>query len=745
MRIPPLLFILLLLLVLTAGSAHALRDSGGSSYSGSATFGVQQFTGESAGVTTKKTALYQQYTVKAQQKGSLYSGRAGSYSLMIGYEFTTLDPTFVHNGVRDPEVTAVNSSKPYYNGTLTLAPGGLPFRLKLFARDTNQTTFLVDNYRDETTSNHLFEPGTYDDILNGTHRTLGGTLLVGIRNGSYLGAYRDVLSQLPRLLVDYKQEEVTDLHHPRNQVHYRVRDLAFISLNKKDNWVHVRMRDYTDFINPNSNTRSEQVMIGTIDQLLLRQWINLTNWLQISGDLSYNVEKKIEEVPVATYMLNMMAAGRRDKVTSAAYLQASRTNDGRMITSTSDIPLSVSVDLNRDTLYRSRFIYASDEASSLDGSAGPTVRANRRSFVLDNQLELLRTQQIKISPQLNLQVLSATEEEGLSMRFATEVASNNRLKRALNWLGGYSLTFARNNDKVTTTSTTLVENEIYGRVDKSLGPTLWFRGSNFMRISTGETSQAVGLLVGSDRTASGSDGKLIQGGLDLSLEQRYQRLGNRLGFVFDFSVFDGVMSRKSALQHMLTYDETMHRLKWNSELVMGETPAVTKSLAVDEKNSALRWSSQGTYNYDPNRSVGLTLIGGIKKQQLGYIDANFSEEIIYRLFTVNGIVRRLAEFSEKIDYEKRVSDSNIGRDRILSGQLEAIFYPTKYFYGKIRGSVSSYLDSNALQRFLYGEAGWEFQKLKVLASYTQANKERESALLPEAMERRWEMKIRKIF
>lgn len=777
MRISLYLSVLLLALVVTTGSAHALS----SGLSGSATVGMQEYQGESAGVEQKATSFYQQYSVMLTHKGQLYGGRAGAYTLMAGYEINMIDPTLERNGVRDAEVSSITTTKPYYTGSLVVAPGGLPFRLTLFAADTKRSAFLDNNeyasfaigYQSNghsSKSGHLIAPDLYNDLSNGTHRVLGGVLLLGIRNGSYLGAYRDSLSQLPRLLIDYKQEEVKDLHSSFNQTNYRIRDLAFVSLNKKDNWVHVRMQDFTDFLGSDNDTRTQQVMIGTIDHLLARQWINLTNWIKLSGDLSYTVQKKSQEDPSGTYNINMMATSQRKNIAASVFSQFIRQNNGKTITTETDIPIHVTVNFNRDTLLRSRVIYESEDGVFIEGYQLNdndlwSRKKGSREVYLDNQLELARSRPIVVKPRFELAVSKeADSEDALALCLGAEVLSSNRLNKAFVWLGGYKLTAVQRNNKLTGNSDNYLQNDIYGRIDKDLSHTLRVGGSTTLINGAGaareNSSRIQTMSAGLSRMPSSTtansvnsnyDGMLTFGDFGLYLDHRYQQIGNRLDFDFEFFSAEGLSDQRSSLSHTFTFDATKHRIKWNSELIIGDTPEMPRSVDFDyvggtttiSKDYAKSWSSEVHYDYDPNRSAGFNFLGTITGRD-AEINYKISEELLYRIFTSNGIVRRIAEFSEEIGYENS-SDPLDTRGMSLYTRLVASYFPTKSLYGKLSSETVFFMESDALQQFQAGEVGFNFEKLNILASYVKSQKDRESEGLPAVTEQRWEVKVQKFF
>lgn len=781
MRIGSTLLILLQLLVMTAGMTHARSAA---VLDGSATLGVQSYSGESAGETQKGQSFYQQYAMTLRQDGKFYNGRAGAYTLMLGYEINRLNPTFDYNGVRDPDINAIGTEKFYYNGNLVIAPGGLPFRLHLYARDTQKSSFVSNGlFNDFATGNqsvaagqtigHLLSPDIYNDLNNGTARTLGANLLIGIRNGSYLGAYRDVLSQLPRLLVDFQQQEVKDLHSPVTRTHYRSRDLAFVSLNKKDNWVHFRMRDHSDFLNPENDTLTRQTMIGTIDHLLNRQWINLTNWIKLSGELSYSAEKKVDVDPINTYQLNLLLLGERQNVSSSLLSQFLRENDGKYITREAEVPLAVNIEFNRDTRLRSRFIFDAKESSSIfDANLNTVTNANgdRRGhtdFYLDNHLELRRSQRVTLSPRIEIEGRrQEASKDGLALRVGSEVASNSKLSKSLNWLGGYALTAIRTNDEIAGTSGSFLQNEVYGRIDKDLSRSLRVGGRSKLEVGSGEGRADIGFRIptmsggvsnarGNNAVANDYDGMLVAGNISLYLDHRYQRLGNRLELGYEFFTADEIDSKRVSLEHTLNYTERRYRLNWVTKLNIGDSSASPESINFDYLGGAIiansdsntsTWSSNLNYRYDPSRSLGLTLDAGISGTQAdeNYSSYRLAERLDYRIFTSNGIIRKLAEFSEELGYEK-VSTAINGRDSNFFGRLSAAYFPTKHLYAKVSSEVVAYLSSSSMQQISTGEFGLDFEKLKFMAIYSQGYKEEESDLLPEVKEKRWEVKVKKIF
>lgn len=770
------LFLLLaLLLVLPYGSVRA--QSTGTF--GDATFGMQEFRSESNGQSQKASSIYQQYTLGYQTDGIIHDARFGRYNLLLGYEFNALDPEFTINGATLDSVSRISTGKLYYKGEVLLAPGGLPFRLNLFAEDLSRSQFTptplpgyavgVQPDSGRANDGHLITPDIYGDIMNGTHRRVGGTLLLGIRNGSYLGAYRDVLSQLPRLLIDYKQVENRDMHSSSHSTHNRARDLAFISLNKKDNWVHVRRRDFTDYINPDNDTFSQQIMIGTIDHRLTRQWINLTNWIKISGDLSYTQTREVRNPePENLYTANLFSKARRNNFEGSIYSQFYRRSIGGEISQGEELPLSVRLDLNRDTALWSRVIYDAEQVSYSDGwtlanDELAVARRGHKSLYLDNMLELQRTRPIVMKPRIEFEARSEDGvKDGVAFRFNTEVFSNRTLNKTFNWLGGYSFTTSTSEDKLLNSDGSNFQNEIYGNMVNELSRNLRIGGRTSLTRSSGGGRQVMSFRIPTVPVSKAIDdssldrdksGDITSGNLNLYFDHHYQRLANRLDLTFEFLSSDGITQKQSSLEHVLDYKETIYDFNWKNSVFLGDD--VEKSRTVEhaylltQKNdtsNSLSWSSSVSYRCNPSRSAGFSLNGAVNGVAPGNLiaDYKFDEEIVYRIFTRNGIIRRLAELSEKIGYESTAGAEDV-RSNIMYGYFDAAFYPSNTLYGRVRWEVVSYLQRGGSQLINSAEIGFDFDKLKILASYKKGEKDRESNTLPGLSEQRWDFKVKKIF
>lgn len=766
---PYILLTLMFLLALLPAMPASASSKG--AVSGSALYGMGNHRTEIDGEEAQSlSSQYLKMDVRYQKTGLLGDKRLGNYTLMLGYEFTTLTPRVANLGIEDPNVERLVSQKPLYQASILLAPGGLPFRLSAYARDLHQTALAKGSYSSSLRGSGgegFYNPIFFTGVDNGTHREVGATLLLGIRNGSYLGLYRDVLSQVPRLLIDYKQLEVSDLTRDFNMSHYRLRDVAFVSINKKDNWVHFRMRDYTDFLNAKMNSTYSQVLIGTIDQNMDRKWINLTNWLRISGDISYNVEDNSDELfATRTYLLNMMGAGRYAGMSLSILPAFSRATDGNSVDLDSQLPISFSAALNRDTLLRSRLIYQAREGSLYESRQSSVDRrsdfeTSTRDYYLDTSLDLGRSRRLTVRPRIELESRRDVRVgDGLALRVSSELLSNKQQRSTLSWLGGYALTTLKTTSIGSEESNIYLQHEIYGRVDKDLSRSLRVGANGSLVTGSGKGRNALSFRIpvmsnslqvgtGSGGTITNNEQRITSGLLSLYLDHNYRKIDNYLTMDFNFLLASKTVTQKS-LRHRFQYTEAQHRLKWESTLDVGDNSGAPETVKGEylstntaSSDDAISWYTAATYDYTPGRNTSFTLSTAISGADV--INYKIFEKISYRIFTTNGIIRRLAEFSEEIGYEEAGMNSESAASTSY-GRFAVAYFPTRYLYGKIRTEINTFRESDsALQQLSGAEVGMDFDKLQFMASYNEGHRDRLSADRPEVVERFWDFKVKKIF
>ena len=766
-------FILLLIALLF--SLTSTVDVVAGEVSGSVLYGAGQYRAESDGQEVSRIgSQYGQASVKYRDRGIIASNRFGHYTLMLGYEFNIIDPSVVNNGLTNPAAEQIKTSKILYQGDITLAPGGLPFRLNIFARDIHASTFVggwqvlpdlplgIETNASQAQKT-LLTPDIVTEIENGQRKEFGALLLLGIRNGSYLGAYRDVLSQLPKILIDYRQIDVKDLASDSNQQHYRDRHLAFISLNKKDNWIHVRRRDYTDFLDQKNNMESSQALIGTIDQTLSRQWINLTNWIKISGDLSYNVDKRKNDVlPENSYRANLFTVTTRPEFQVQLLSTFERRTVGGIITQEMDIPLYFNYEPNRESKYRGRLIGNFYRQSSFEALANENslARVNTREVTFDLSSELFRTRAVVIKPSIIVGVSENDDWHGFREKLSLEL-SNQKSRSTLFWTAGYSIQSMQTSNASDDSSVSF-EQSLYGNVTKSLSRTMSIGMQADVRNSSGMnegrlfSNSSTPLRIDSTGQTIEADDDFIAYNGKIFLDQTSRIFSNRLEFSLEGVKSDAETLNTLEVQHMLKMSRQTSDFSLTSSLLSG-TGATVASISSNyvtnakemSKSGDLALSTKAVYNYNPDRRFSFSLNGSASRLSqkegetiLGWM---VSESLSYRFYKRNGFVRKLAEITQEFGVDGGSRATASARSQAIYLRMMAAVYPTKFLYTKVNSELVLYNGVDwSEQMMLNFESGVSFEKLLIAFNCGRSYKAAEGALA-DSRENYWNLKFKKTF
>lgn len=754
------------------GGGLALAASG--QLSADVRFGAAGYSAEVDGIESEESShLYQQYTVSYRHQNTLFKGRAGTYTLLIGYEHTVLDPSLTRYGFDDPASNAsMTRDKLYYQGRMTLAPGGLPFRLHLWAEDLSRSSFVNQaptalplGLRHSDYNSHLFDADMFNDIRNGTHQVYGATLLLGIRNGTYLGNYRDVLSHLPRLLIDFRQEDVDDSSSRFSPVKFRQRELAFISLNKKDNWLHFRMRDYNNYLDPEDNSKETQILIGTIDHNKKREWVNFTNWLKVSADGSYTVYKQANvEIPDRTYSYNLFAAGRRQGRQLSILSNYQRILDIRGIEQSFDVPILAAFELDRDTRVTMRLLLDGRENSQMEDSLNPPSgggnSSSRYDLFYEARAEMNRTGRLLYKPRLQVERAIDRVGDSNAVKIGGEVTTN-KLAQANSWLVGFDVATVQTESE-TRGESNFSQLDLYGRFDRDTRRNWRYGAESAVSYGVGDaTAGGDGLRIAflSSGTSQGNYDPLdadYSGGVLLSRlvlygEHRAEQWSNRFEASHEQRTQDEKSEERIRLEHALQHDARQSLFEWRSSVELGDD-IVGNGYQGDyvevnmlDSTSDVTWNSALSYSLSPSRQLKMSYRGEVS----GSSDAIYyqlSQELAYTLYTRNGMVRRLASFLEEFRYEELVKGEGFsGRTAATRLKLSAGFYPTHNYY--LLGTTEYILlqPSSAAIYILTANTGFNFEKFKINLSYALGNKGAESAVLPDVMEQRWAVDVKKSF
>lgn len=604
------------------------------------------------------SSFYQQYSLLYRSAGVINSGRAGKWSAALGYEWNDLSSEMED---RDYDET---TGKILYRGDILFTPGGLPFRVHAYSRDMQQSYAYSDSRGD---FGALIDPGIFTTIHNGQHVTTGLTLLAGIKNGSYLGEYREMLSQFPKLLIDFRENFVRDTRRD-DSVHYRMRDLAFVSLNKKDNWFHYRHQDFTDYEDPNNDYTQKTFLLGTIDHLERRQWVNLTNWIKISTDVSliqYEEASRSWERE-DTYALNLFSMARRNNLEVSNFASFRRTMEETNVESSIYFPVFASGALDSQSLWRLMLIGNREEDKYF---ASGTNDRSEDTLYGRFQLETTRYAGYTLTPMIELETKKTSEEKGNAARVGVELRTNERYGKPLDWLVNYELTWNEGEDRDDETVSFLghellasVRYRADSRMTMGGAQRLLFgSGNNDGRVTSYITPRTLNLhgqnLSSSDESGDESYfGSYTTAYLELSGNRR---MLNRFEAIFVYEEEDSNEKHLLELTHTLTSNRPKSTLRIENVFRTGDE--ISSSLNTDNvpdprghlQNADMSFSHSTRLNYRPNRAW--EMIGEVEADWMSGDDDVYivgaEQETRYTLYQMGGLSRKILEAYQVFDYE----------------------------------------------------------------------------------------------
>jgi hypothetical protein len=697
----------------------------------------------------------QQYSLGYRRKGTIAEGRGGRYDLMLGYEWNSLASDF--NNVE----TDIDTGKILYRGDVRFEPGGLPFRIHLFSEDIHKSSFLetnVDTIFTASPSDSFRLEGPITNIINGQHIRSGITLVVGIRNGHYQGRYRDTLSNFPRLLIDYEQIDVRDMKSATPQ-HYRDRNLAFVSLNKKDNWFHYRLFQHRNYLMPSEDFDEQRYLIGTVDHTNRRQWINLTNWIKISADGGYLSGQNLRNTQDATerYDLNLFAATSRADWRATSFNTFSRTVELGRLRKTLEVPFFAQGEASKDTGWRFRFVGRQDHEMQI--STG--LERDEDILFASSRVDLFRQGRVILAPFVEAEAKGGDYGEGSAARIGFETFTNRKYNPKYDCFGSYSLTRFEGTG-LTGLDTDFWEQQAKGRVETRIGRSVTAGAEQEFVYGTGTLDREVSnyIIPVSDTglTLSTVGTKLIDGEVFRSISKVYgehvmPRLRNRFEIIYDYLSDPVKTEGQVILEHRLRYDQRAFLADMRSRVVIGgdvigggQFGDGVLGLGDSGQNADTVFEHVTSLGYMPTRALDARLRlnydwrdgpAGSSSHWMGIQDFGYS------FFTVNGVVRKVAEITEKFEYERFTAmEGSTQTATVLT--LGGNYYPTRVYYvgGRVRYDLRSPEDTAALTWF--AETGANFQKLQVSLDYAYGTRTA-GVTLPDRVEQRWEVKVKKIF
>lgn len=690
----------------------------------------------------------QDYALYYHSKGLFGGGRLGSYDVGLGYEWAAFDTEI------DDEEIKTSTGKVLYRGSLLIAPGGLPFRLEAYSYDNFSVTFLPDRLESS-----VLEPSVVTDILNGQRVTTGINFIAGIRNGTYLGQYRELLSKYPRIFVDYREDYVRDLES-REPEHSRLRNLAFVSLNKKDNWFHYRYREYTDYEDSVNDFSEKTYMLGTVDHLLRRQWINLTNWIEMSVDGSLTIRKDNEFASGEgqTYQLNFANILRRDRFRVQNYNYFMRERDELNLHKIYELPIYADGILDVDRRWNAAYIaYGEDELLS-------GLNRQEKGNYLMGRLSLNERDRIQYAPMLELEVREGDEGEGHAARAGLEIHTNSKFRPEVDWLARYRATWLSGSTS-TDFDADYLEQEVLGEASRRLASNWRVGGRQRFIYGTGELDDGVMRyiapqgnqeLAGTYSKRSRIEGSVFRTTTEVYGEvQNSAALSNRLSLVYDMvRKEDGGSIDQLILEHTLRYQKATLKINVLNQFGTGDEPPASRlptNLGSAPRSAAgvgkldYVFTHQTRVDYAPLRSFRLIAAFALDWQS-GEAGESLrwyvNQDARYTFFTVNGFTRKLAEIYQTYEHESFYGEDGDASE--LEFTLGGNYYLTRALRFGAKTAYRYYDPIGISELELRALVGVDYEKLQCELHYSYGLAQADG-LPDDRTEHLFEARVKKIF
>lgn len=735
-------FFLALLLVLLGCAGLCAGE-----YSGVAEWRYARYRAEEGSEKIEKGRHFtQQYSLFYEKEGLFGGGRGGSYTLGLGAEWTDVDATI------NEEDFDFDTFKILYRGEVLLSPGGLPIRMHAYSRDMTRTYLLPSGgfaLRD------MIEPRIITDISNGQRIESGLNLALGVKNGTYDSPYRDIWVDMPRLLIDFKEVRVRDLESSTPE-DYRDRHVAFISLNKKDNWFHFRYLEHEDFLESENDFEETSYTLGTIDHFNRRRWINLTNWVKISADGSYTETNRLkrELTPEDRYDINFFANFHRPSWRAVNLTNYHRTRTTDSLEHDVEVPVFASGVIDPQTSWKLRFIAAREDEELR------SVHDFEDNLYLSAQVEALKGSPFVLSPFVATEYLDTRTASGEAFEARLEIFSNPRFHRGYDLFSAYEFRYLDGHVEDDFT-VDYQEHKIELRAERSQSVRLRYGAGQSLLYGSGSLDHSTTRyivpegdmnFVASIDSLNRLEGSTFRATSTLFAEYTgIRRLNNRLELVYDY-IDNGVKADSQVIaEHRLSYDRLKFLFDMSNRLVWGGSPS-DSGMGGNFVNGALvrnvdwTFSHHSSLHYSPAAFWEGNLMADYSHREGDDVTSRqwrIEQELKYHFFSPGVLSRKYFTAIQEFEFEQAdFTDSPTRRAMVFS--LGGEWYPLRHFYlgGQVRYRL---FDPEDREQFIYDmRAGLNYPKIQVAFDYSYGT-EPEKNGSPERMEHRWEVLVRKIF
>ncbi|MDD2364898.1 MAG: hypothetical protein PHN84_01900 [Desulfuromonadaceae bacterium] len=693
------------------------------------------------------SSFVQNYSLLYSSSAPIYNNRVGFYDVSLGYNWTGLNTTFDSSEYSKPYSYDETRGHLLYNGEITLDPREVPLKLHIYSRDMKQNTLVVSEGDGLNSFDTIFsDRNLATNINDGTHIESGATLIAGVKNGMTNG-YNEILRHFPMILIDYKNTVNKDLSAD-NRIDDRLSRLAFVSLNKKDNWFHYRHTLYEDKINSTNNYEENELQLGTVDQYMARRWIDFSNWIKISTDIQFSKrQSNYQQNPIEDINLNLFLKGERKKWSARVFTSFDRLkDDNNTISYKASLPVYASGFLDQNTSWDLRTAFRNDH----DIYEGGTT-AKFTDSLFGYRVETFKQKLFTLSQSLDVEASQTKINDYLTIKGSLETKSTSRFSRDLSLGASYNVrNSATSSDSLQTTN--FFEQSLALRGSYALNNKLRFQLSQTSTLTNGNFTS----FSGSTRNAETLLGSYYNPRAQLTTD-----IGNET--YHSLTSFSVSYTPKPRFNVSLTLNEDIFKSKelglvpitdvitvvsyTNEKWRVSDSLKYTRGSldTLDDKAYSLSHSASIMYTHNRNINGALTSLyetsrgDGGARSYYSVVDQRFN----YNYFSKAGVSRKIFEINESLLYsEGNEIYANTARSYTKSLTLNAKYYPIKRItLAAGVGYSFEHLNKMGSYRIVYNaSAAANFRMLQVSLDYLHGNR-----VYDKAVEDRFTGNIKKTF
>lgn len=705
--------------------------------SGEAEFGYVSYNADVDGAKSiEGSSFKQRYSLIYATTGTMANGRLGKYKFSLGYEWLAFDSKITtYTGTSTIENNpSLDSGQILYRGEVTLDPKEFPIRLKMYSRDLNRGIFLTDNtYLKSST---LINPGIATSLLDATTISSGFNAEIGLKDSMAYG-YSGIFAQLPRILVDY-QDYINKDRKSFTPTDTRLRKLAFISINKKDNWFHIRSTDFTDYLNTSLNYKESQVILGTIDQSMQRRWVDFSNWIKLSANGGWTKHNELG-ANSETYDINLFGIASRSRWEARTFNSFRRVYDGQGFTYETKLPVYVSGVLGTDTDWRVR---VSTERIRTNFAINPYDTTDTLGSY---RIDTFKRERFTLAHSASIQSYQRSDSgKTLSLTGRLESGSTRRFSSTYGLYGSYEITSSHNQPLHSGAGTALTQYITLKGVYNPL-PNLRTEVAETVTISSGNsaadltttsyngTSNVLGYGI-TTATTTPTDSYIRYRTTAKADWEPFNRLKLGMSIINDtLQIRNQEGERLTELANTVSYSTKSFRMRFNSRYILSSTAT----------NDVTNLATDGTITYTPDRSLEASLqysYSDLLQNEAKSTLSSLRQNTSYYIYSQTGVSRRILELSQGLEYIEQTYSSNVRqKSKSLTGGIR--YYPLSRLFLAANVRYTLLSDEETVQNIYNGTIGFNFNLLQAAIDYSYGRQNGNG----NRLEKRLEANVKKTF